>query len=433
MMPLGSGPAFVCLLVALLSAAAAVAQPVTSLQLALWDSGLGGERELVGELVRGFQRDNEEMLVCSEWRKADHSREMMRRWLGSYRDHAPDMVVLSDRELPEFLADVTRLPGALRQRVMTGFPESVLARMPAAGAPVGVPWSVETEAVYYRSDLLAEAGLSPPATFAELADCAVALADPPHRFGLGLPGPGMGGEELLHVLATAMGRIEAATPAEGDEAPVIGPTLQPFADALSFLVDVQSCGGLEPEVLTWSEIELAGLMVRGRLGMMLARPWLAAVLDRAEASRQKALKDAVALGEDGAATAEALRAAKVEWDTVPLPFAEDGRGHVRVDWLVVLETTDAAEQCFRFAEFMASEDSQRALSMLGGVPATTALAREMSNDPRWGAHLSGLDGASGLPIGQWQTLGMQLGDALAHAISGRRTPAEALERSAEIR
>jgi len=68
----------------------------------------------------------------------------------------------------------------------------------------------------------------------------------------------------------------------------------------------------------------------------------------------------------------------------------------------------------------------------GGVPATTALIRELREAPEWRGHLAGIEQARGLPIEAWDHLRLQLGDALGHVISGRRMPAEALEQAAEV-
>lgn len=85
----------------------------------------------------------------------------------------------------------------------------------------------------------------------------------------------------------------------------------------------------------------------------------------------------------------------------------------------------------RFARFMAGEDRQRALAMLSGVPATQALVAELGETPPWAGHTQGLETARGLPLDQWDALSAELGQALGYAISGRRTPAEALARAGE--
>lgn len=419
----GPGPA--CFFLLLLTVTV-WAQPPTRLVVALWNTGIGGERELVSELVRGFQRENPDIMLCTEWRSSDQAREMIRRWTGSYRQQAPDLTVVTDLWLPEMGASLAELPEGLQATVSGLFPPSVLARVPSGSKVVGVPWVVATEALYYRSDLMSQAGLHPPESFEELAECAAKLADPPRRYGLGVPGAGWGGEELVHVLAAAQGEIER------NDAGSIEPNQPPFASALTLLQTLQSRGGVQPEVLTWSEAELAELMIRGRLAMMLARPWLGIMLDRAEAARQLELRECQKLGEAGQARAAELQAAKIEWDTAPLPVANGGAGHLTVDWLVLFRTSNSPQAAHRFLAWLAHDDRQRALAMLGGVPATVRLARQCAAEPRWRGHLVGLETARGLPIEQWAQLRPRLGEALGYVISGRLSPQEALSQAAAM-
>jgi ABC-type glycerol-3-phosphate transport system substrate-binding protein len=165
--------------------------------------------------------------------------------------------------------------------------------------------------------------------------------------------------------------------------------------------------------------------------MMVGRPWVNAALLEADRERRRKLAEAEALDEVGAARAEQLRAARIEWTVAPLPRTEQGATHLSVDWLVVMKSTDAREPAMRFARFMADEDRQRVLAMLGGVPATRTLAVELGETLPWAGHLQGLETARGLPLDQWDALSAQLGSALSYAISGRRTPAEALQRAGE--
>jgi len=396
-----------------------------NLQVALWETGVAGQRECMHEFVRAFSHDNPDVIVCTEWRDARDADEWVRRWTGSFRDHAPDLTVMTDLWLAEYYRETVALPGDLQEELIVRLPESILARGTHAHRLRGVPWTVATDALYYRSDLFAEAGLAVPTTAEELSECAVTLADPPKIYGFGMPGSGLGGENVLHALASALGDMAP------DEAGCVAPTLPPFVEALGLLVGMQGRGGLQPEVLTWSEVELADLMAQGRLGMMVGRPWVNAALLEADRERRRKLAEAEALDEVGAARAQQLRAAKIEWAQAPLPRTEQGATHLSVNWLVVMRSTDVREPAMRFARFVAHEDRQRVLAMLGGVPATRALVAELGETPPWAGHTQGLETARGLPLDQWEALSTQLGQALSYAISGRRTPAEALQRAGE--
>jgi len=365
----------------------------TNLQVTLWRTGVPGQTEALSELVFSFQRSNPDVIVCLEWLDADLAGEWLRRWIGGYRSHAPDVTVASDLWVWDHRAELLRVPHDLRATLIDTLEPSVLER--GGGLPRGAPWAVATPALYYRADLLAEAELEPPQTFAELADCARALAQPPERFGLGVPGPGAGGEELLYALALAL-----APPEGEDDADAIEQSR--LQRALELLVGLQADGALQPEVLTWGESELVEAFAQGRLGMLIGRPWVAQML-RGRAQRPP-----------------------VEWAVAPLPGEDGGSGTVQVDWLFAFGDTDRAENAQRFLRFMAEKESQRALAMLCGAPALRSLSEELAGAAPWSGHIPALRHGGGLPLGRWDDLRGRLGEALALALSGRMTPAEAL-------
>lgn len=372
--------------------------PVASprhLQVGLWDSGVPGLREALGELVFSFQRRHPEVIVALEWQEAAVAEELLARWCGRYRSHAPDVTVVSDRWAYAHRGEVMRLPTDLATQLRAQCEPAVLER--GGGVARGVPWSVGTPAVYYRADLLEELGLAPPTTPDELADVAARLADPPARFGLGVPGPGGGGAELLHALALA---CAAPGPDASADAQVPGDEL--LEAALALLVRMQAAGALQPEVCTWDGAELIEAFVAGRLGMIIGGPDIGRTL-RARADELPG-----------------------PWAACPLPRSPGGRGQVEVQWLVAFADTDRPDLAERFLRFMAERDTQRALTMLCGVPALTALRGELARVEPWRAHLPALDDATGLPLRDWEALRRRIANALFWSLSGRLSPAEAL-------
>ncbi|MGD9498504.1 MAG: ABC transporter substrate-binding protein [Armatimonadota bacterium] len=283
----------------------------------------------------------------------------------------------------------------------------MLAR--ARGLPRGVPWAVATPALYYRSDLLREAGADPPRSCQELVDVAAQLADPPRRWGLGMPGPGQGGEELLHALALAMPPGDEAAGAQAD-------LMQRLERALELVVEMQARGALQPETLSWGELELVQAFAQGRLGMVIAGPWAAWLLRAADQARV-----------DLPPTEETAQS--FEWAVAPLPVAEGGAGQVSVDWLVAFADTDRAEAAEKLLRYMAELESQRALAMLCGAPALTGLWAELAGSPPWSGHIPALRPGSGLPLGEWSDLRLRIASALYWALSGRLAPGAALERA----
>lgn len=376
------------------------ADPVMNVQVALWETGLPGQKECVTQLVRAFQEAHPEVLVAVEWQDGLEAEQCVEEWCGRYSGYAPDMTVMSDLWLQEHRKRLLPLNHRLQKDLWDRFVPSVLVRGAVERVLLGVPWTVATEGLYCRSDLFtqAEAGrLRLPRNFEELVECAAELADPPERYGFGLPGVGGGAEELLHALAVSSGEELA------DEDGEIKPTAPAFERALGLLIDLQSRGALQPEVLTWTEAELAELFIQGRLAMMVGGPWLGAMLEGAEEP--------------------------VQYTTVRLPREPGGTGYVATDWLVAFANTDRREQALKLLGFVAREFCQRELAEIGGVPATRALAGGLRGTPRWAAHIQGLERARGLPPGQWVRLKAQLGNALTYALSGRRGVQEALEQA----
>ncbi len=395
------------------------AGPRTNLHVTLWLTGIPGEREALSEIVFGFQRESRDVIVCLEWKDGELAEEWVRRWVGSYRNVAPDVTVMTELWAWEHRHELMRLPREMQSELRREFEPAVIAR---SGGPLrGVPWTVATPALYYRPDLLAEAGLSPPTSFDELVDCAEALADPPRRFGLGVPGVRRGGEELLYALALAYGaephrREDRREEVEQPEQQEGNAPVDATERALGLLVELQSRGALQPETMTWGELELVELFAQGRLGMVVGQPWTVQVLRNAARARDSA--------DEGAAEGPPL-----EWDVVPLPVAEGGAGQVQVEWLVAFKDTDRPENALRFMRFMAATDRQRALCLLHSAPALVSLAEDLQDLPPWSGHVPALSGGLGVPLHTWRDLRPQLGEALVYALSGRLAPGEALRRA----
>jgi len=401
--------ALLALMAVLPCAAAPEVGPRTNLQVTLWDSGMPGERRALTELVFSFQHANPDVIVCLEWKDAALQADWIPRWCDGYRDYAPDLTVMSEQYAWNNRHELLAMPDDLGRDLRREFGPSVMRRLP--GQTRGVPWRVSTRALYYRSDLLAEAELDVPATLDELVACAAALAKPPARYGMGMPRPLGGGEDLLYALARAAGAVELADAADGptlsDGSSEQRRNVRPdYERALELLLDMQSRGALQPETLTWSEAELVDLFAQGRLAMVIAPIWATRVLRAADEAPQ--------------------------WAVAPLPMAADGTGALAVDWLVTFEGTDRQENALRLMRYVAEKESQRLLAMMSGVPATHELVEEFGGMEPWSAHVAALGEADGVPLASWDRLRPKLADALIYALSGRLTPREALAEAVAI-
>ena len=154
---------------------------------------MGREGEVVAELVREFERAHPGIHVEVQtlpWSAAHE--KLLTAFAG---DTTPDLCQLGNTWIPEFVA-----LGALRsldadiagsKSVEPGdyFP-GIWATNRIDGKVYGVPWYVDTRLLFYRRDLLAQAGYAaPPRSWAEWTAMMAAIKerDVPGRYGIVLP------------------------------------------------------------------------------------------------------------------------------------------------------------------------------------------------------------------------------------------------------
>ncbi|MCU0647554.1 MAG: extracellular solute-binding protein, partial [Gemmatimonadaceae bacterium] len=143
--------------------------PSPAIELRVW--GIGREGEVLRELVPAFEREHPGVRVRVQqipWSAAHE--KLLTAHVG---DVLPDVAQMGNTWLPEFSALRALAPldsFVARSAVVRSaafFPGS-WATNRVDGALVGVPWYVDTRLLFYRRDLLAEAGWPrPPRTWAE--------------------------------------------------------------------------------------------------------------------------------------------------------------------------------------------------------------------------------------------------------------------------
>lgn len=131
--------------------------------LSLW--AMGREGEVVGELLRGFARERPEIRVVVEqlpWSAAHE--KLLTAFAG---DATPDLAQLGNTWLPEFAALGALEPldarvDATPSIVRADYFDGIWATNVVDGHLRGLPWYVDTRLLFYRRDLLAEAGYDAP-------------------------------------------------------------------------------------------------------------------------------------------------------------------------------------------------------------------------------------------------------------------------------
>lgn len=148
---------------------AGCARPQDGITLRFW--AMGREAEVVGELVREFEAENPGIRVEVQnipWTAAHE------KLLTAYAaDGLPDICQLGNTWIPEFatLRSLTPLQpyvAGSREVVPDDYFPGIWDTNVVEGQLVGIPWYVDTRLLFYRKDLLLQAGYDhPPRDWAE--------------------------------------------------------------------------------------------------------------------------------------------------------------------------------------------------------------------------------------------------------------------------
>jgi multiple sugar transport system substrate-binding protein len=166
-------------------------QPDGPVVLHFW--AMGREGEVVRQLLPEFERTHPNIRVDvqqSPWTSAQQ--KLLTAFAG---DVTPDVCQLGNTWVPQFAALGALAPLDDRLRISTAIPQAdyfagIWASNRIGASMYGVPWYVDTRLLFYRTDLLADAGFTePPRTWAEWRRMLAALkarggAD---KFGVLLP------------------------------------------------------------------------------------------------------------------------------------------------------------------------------------------------------------------------------------------------------
>jgi multiple sugar transport system substrate-binding protein len=158
--------------------------------LSFW--AMGREGEVATQVLRAFERENSGLIVRVEqlpWSAAHE--KLLTAFAG---DATPDIAQMGNTWLPEFVALDALEPLDSRVRGsevdLADYDPGILDTNLMDGRQYGVPWYVDTRALFYRRDLLAQAGYdAPPRDWDEWVRMLVAIKQHvgPERYALLLP------------------------------------------------------------------------------------------------------------------------------------------------------------------------------------------------------------------------------------------------------
>ncbi|MBF0705484.1 sugar ABC transporter substrate-binding protein [Alkalihalobacillus hwajinpoensis] len=148
-------------------------------EITVW--AMGEEGKKLSDLSDKFEEENPDIKVKVQAIPWENAHDKLLTAVASQK--GPDIVQLGTTWVPEFadagaLLDLSPYLEDYPEFKPENYFEGAADSMTFDDQVIGVPWYVETRVLYYRTDLLKEAGFEePPATWDELKDAATKLSD----------------------------------------------------------------------------------------------------------------------------------------------------------------------------------------------------------------------------------------------------------------
>jgi len=348
--------------------------------------GMGREGEVVAELVPEFERRNPGVRVVVQqipWTAA-HEKLLTAHVGGSL----PDIAQMGNTWIPEFqvvraLEDLT--PYASRSATVRRgeFFDGIWETSLIDGRLYGVPWYVDTRVLFYRTDLLREAGFAnPPRSWSEWVAACRALRERsrnPNFKPILLPTNEWPQPVVLALNSGATFVNDDAT------ARFVDPR---FVEGFSFYLDFFRRG--DAPVVAGSQIaNLYQQFGEGEFAMLITGPWnVGEMRRRLPADKQD------------------------DWTTAPIP-ARDGAPYPGLSIaggssLAIFATSPRKDAAWKFVEFLTEPEQQvRFYELSGNLPARRAAwnAPALRNDREMAAFRTQLDHTVALPrIPEWERI-----------------------------
>lgn len=362
---------------------------------------IGREGEAIQKLLPDFERAHPDIHVkVQQLPLTAAHQKLLTAFAGQ---STPDLTQLGNTWLPEMVALDALEPlqarvdhsGVIRQ---DDYFASIWATNVIDGKLYGVPWYVDTRLLFYRTDLLKQAGFdAPPGDWAEWRRMLAALSLPQRR-GWGILLPTNEYEQLMSLA------LQQPDPLLRDDGRYGNFESAGFKRALSFYVDTfklkQAPAITNVEAGNpWSEFG------RGVYAFYLSGPWnIGEFRSRLPAAQQK------------------------NWSTAPLPGPTDadlGIGAAGGSSLVIFRASRHKDAAWTLIEYLSQPKvQQRFYDLLGDMPPRRSSweGGALRDDPKARAFRQQLERARPTPaVPEWERIATEMQLVAAQAIAGQLT------------
>lgn len=364
---------------------------------------MGREAEVAPILLRGFQAEHPEIRLRIETLPWTAAHEKLLTAIAG--DATPDVAQMGNTWLPEMqqLGALEPLDGRLAELgiAATDHFEGIWQTNRVAGQQIGLPWYVDTRLLFYRRDLLAQAGFAaPPQDWAQWQAALQALHEGP------VPRPALlPTNEFEPLLALALQQAEELLRAGGRYGNFSGAG---FRRALAFYLEIFA-KGWAPGLTNNQVANLYQEFGRGRFAFYISGPWNIGEFKRRLPAE---LQDA--------------------WATAPLPGPEGpGASVAGGSSLVVFKRSPRKALAAQLIAYLSRPEVQlQFYALTGNLPprrSTWALPREgalpLKQDPHAAAFAAQLERVRPTPaVPEWERIAQEMQLAAARGVHEGSTP-----------
>jgi multiple sugar transport system substrate-binding protein len=370
-----------------------------------WNYHMPGEREFYDGLIADFQKANPGDTIHFEFAEWDDAHDQIAEWLEM--DTGPDLVVTPDIWLAEFAADMVPYVDALPQTMRSEFFDVLLNKATIERHTYGLVWATSTKALFYRTDLFEQAGLShPPRDWDELVRHAKRLHRYDGPYGVGIPVKRTyeSTDNWYFFFWSAGGEFFDENGKAAVNSPIGVASLKFYRDLARRYHITQ------PEPTSWSRKECRQYFIEQKLAMHANGPWVVADIKAKNPDLQYAVAPLPVAPERG-------------------PFEPRRVTQVITDHLVMPSHCRDQELAEAFIEFAYQDRYRQAFCELGMVPEKRSVANSdfFQNDPAWKIFVDIIPDGKFIPLMKWEPIELAAQQMLYDVFSGRQEPKAALD------
>lgn len=375
-----------------------------------WSYAMPGEEDYYHKLIADFEAAHPGDKVNFQYAKWDDAHDQIAEWLKT--GTGPDLVILPDMWIPEFAKGLYPYVDDMSQETLDQFHEVLLDKARYQGHRYGLVWATSTKALFYRTDLFRQAGVTrPPQNWDELLGLACLLKGPYGPYGLGIPAKPTyeSTDNWYFFFWSAGGEFFDENGKAAVNSPIGVASLKYYRDFARLYRAAQ------PEVTSWSRKDLQEAFGQGKLAMHENGPWLV--------NQARSLNP------------------KLEFALAPLPVAPDRAPfkprritQVITDHLMLSRASQQPSLAADFIQFAYQPKYRQAWCELGMVPEMKAVAQSdfFQKNPDWKIFVDIVPEGKSVPLMNWQPIELAAQEMLYKVFSGRQDPKAALDELAAV-